>query len=89
MIERILDDAKRILAETGMDIGGPALKQRLLDHGLKTDGTGKRVLFPRDVVDQAIADAPGSFTSEKPTPVFCVKPYTTDRRQPLLSSSFS
>lgn len=62
LITRILDEAKRIMAETGMEIRGEGMKQRLLDHGLKTDGTGKRVLFPADVVEKAIADAPKSFT---------------------------
>ena len=62
LITKILDEAKRIMSETGMDIRGAGLKQRLLDHGLKTDASGQRVLFPADVVDKAIADAPKSFT---------------------------
>ena len=45
-----------------MEICGPKLRQRLLDHGLKTDESGDRVLFPADVVDRAIASAPKSFT---------------------------
>jgi trimethylamine--corrinoid protein Co-methyltransferase len=62
LISDILDEAKRIMAETGMEIRGANLRQRLLDHGLKTDASGKRVLFPPDVVDAAIASAPKSFT---------------------------
>lgn len=62
LIEKILDEAKRIMAETGMEIRGPAMKQRLLDHGLKTDASGKRIFFSREVVEQAIEDAPKSFT---------------------------
>ncbi len=62
LIARILEEAKRIMAETGMEIRGPRMKARLLDHGLKTDESGKRVLFSADVVEKAIADAPGSFT---------------------------
>jgi trimethylamine---corrinoid protein Co-methyltransferase len=58
----ILNEAKRLLAEVGMEIRGPALKQRLQDHGLKTDQSGKRILFPADVVEKAIAEAPSSFT---------------------------
>jgi trimethylamine--corrinoid protein Co-methyltransferase len=61
LIARILDEAKRALAETGMEIRGAALRQRLLDHGLPLDATGARVLFPRAVVERAIADAPSSF----------------------------
>jgi trimethylamine--corrinoid protein Co-methyltransferase len=62
LIASILKEAKRIMAETGMEIRGPAMKARLLDHGLKTDASGERVLFPPDVVEKAIADAPKSFT---------------------------
>jgi trimethylamine--corrinoid protein Co-methyltransferase len=61
LIGRILAEAGRIMAETGMEIRGPAMRQRLLDHGLKTDATGKRILFSPDVVDRAIATAPESF----------------------------
>lgn len=62
LIVRILDEAKRIMAETGMEIRGPELRQRLLDHGLKTDASGARILFPPDVVDKAVESAPESFT---------------------------
>jgi trimethylamine--corrinoid protein Co-methyltransferase len=61
LIARILDEAKRILAEVGMEVRGQAMRQRLLDHGLPQDANG-RVLFPRDVVERAIATAPKSFT---------------------------
>jgi trimethylamine--corrinoid protein Co-methyltransferase len=61
-IGKILAEAKRLMAETGMEIRGETMKKRLQDHGLKTDKTGKRILFPPDVVDKAIADAPSSFT---------------------------
>lgn len=62
LITKVLDEAKRLMAETGMEIRGSEMKKRLLDSGLKADASGKRVLFPRDVVDKAIADAPSSFT---------------------------
>ncbi len=62
LIGRILTEAKRIMAEVGMEICGPKLRQRLLDHGLKTGEGGDRVLFPADVVDRATASAPRSFT---------------------------
>jgi len=61
-IKNILNEAKRLMAEVGMEIRGPKLKQRLQDHGLKTDASGKRILFPVDVIEKAIADAPSSFT---------------------------
>ena len=60
-IKAVLDEAKRIMAEVGMDIRGPKMRQRLIDAGLPTDPNG-RVLFPTDVVERAIETAPKSFT---------------------------
>ncbi|HEX5013128.1 MAG TPA: trimethylamine methyltransferase family protein [Candidatus Limnocylindrales bacterium] len=62
LIERIVDEAKRVLAEVGMEIRGPEMKRRLLEHGLPLDHSGTRVLFPRDVVEAALKTAPSSFT---------------------------
>jgi trimethylamine--corrinoid protein Co-methyltransferase len=60
-IAAVLAEAKRIMAETGMEIRGAKMRQRLIDAGLPADATG-RVLFPTAVVDRAIATAPKSFT---------------------------
>ena len=46
------------MAETGMEIRGKTMKQKLLDHGLKTDASGDRIMFTPDVVEAAIASAP-------------------------------
>lgn len=62
LIGPILDEAKRILAEIGIEVRGPQLRARLLDHGLKMDAAGERILFPPDVVDKAIASTPRTFT---------------------------
>src|SRR5262245_59933714 len=65
LIVRVLDEAKRILAEIGIEVRGPKMRQRLLELGLATKdtvGDGERVLFPADVVDRAIATAPREFT---------------------------
>jgi trimethylamine--corrinoid protein Co-methyltransferase len=62
MVDQVLDESKKIMAEIGMEIRGPELRQRLLDHGLKTDASGERILFPADVVDKAIASCPKSIT---------------------------
>lgn len=59
---RVLEEAKRLMAEVGMEIRGSGLKKRLLDNGLPTNDGGDRILFPRDVVDKAISDTPKSFT---------------------------
>jgi len=61
LIDRIVDEAKRVLAEVGMEIRGPEMRRRLLAAGLPTNAAGDRVLFPRDVVEGAIASAPESF----------------------------
>lgn len=61
LIERIIADAKHILAEIGMEVRGHALRQRLQQAGLPL-GADSRVLFPPHIVDQAIAAAPRSFT---------------------------
>src|SRR5688572_697361 len=60
LIERILDEAFRVLATTGMEVRGKEMRRRLLEAGLPTCADG-RVLFPRDVVEAAIASAPRSF----------------------------
>jgi trimethylamine--corrinoid protein Co-methyltransferase len=62
LIGKILDEAKRIMAETGMEIRGETMRQRLIDHGLQPDDSGERLLFPPEVVDRAVASAPSSFT---------------------------
>ena len=62
LTQRILDEAKRVLGEVGVEVRGAALRERLLDHGLRLDPAGERLLFPPDVVDEAIRTAPSSFT---------------------------
>ncbi len=60
LIEQILDEALRVLAETGMEIRGHEMRRRLLEAGLPANAAGDRILFPRAVVEKAIADAPRS-----------------------------
>jgi trimethylamine---corrinoid protein Co-methyltransferase len=60
LIDRIVDEAKRVLSTHGMEVRGAGLRQRLLDAGLPQRADG-RVLFPRDVVEEAIRVAPRSF----------------------------
>jgi trimethylamine--corrinoid protein Co-methyltransferase len=62
LVARVLDEAKRILAETGIEVRGEALRAILLEHGLKTAADGDRILFPADIVEKAIETAPHSFT---------------------------
>ena len=62
LIQKILAEAKRIMSETGMEIRGKNMRERLLDSGLKLDASGKRILFTPEAVDAAIASTPKSFT---------------------------
>ena len=62
LIEKILAEAKQILAEIGIEVRGSAMRERLLAHGLQLDSKGERILFPEQVVNQAIADAPKEIT---------------------------
>jgi trimethylamine--corrinoid protein Co-methyltransferase len=60
LISSIVDEAKRLLDEVGMEIRGKRMRELLLEHGLPTTKDG-RVRFPPEVVDRAIASAPSSF----------------------------
>jgi trimethylamine---corrinoid protein Co-methyltransferase len=59
---RVIAEAKRIMAGTGIDVRGVEMRRRLLAQGLKTAPGGTRLLFPPEIVDRAIATAPKSFT---------------------------
>ncbi len=52
--------AGRVLATTGMEIRSAEMRRLLLAAGLPQHASG-RILFPRDVVERAIASAPSSF----------------------------
>ena len=61
LITRILDEAMGILADTGIDVRGPHLRARLVEAGMPLDTSGRRLLFPRTVVERALATAPRTF----------------------------
>jgi trimethylamine--corrinoid protein Co-methyltransferase len=62
LIDRILAEAKDILAEIGIEVMGAALRERLLDCGLKQDPGSGRLRLPPERVEAAIAATPRSFT---------------------------
>ena len=62
LLARIVDEAKRVLAEVGLEVRGQTLRERLLASGLQLDARGERVLFPPEVVEEALRQAPSSFT---------------------------
>ena len=60
LIGRVVDEAKRVLAEHGFEIRGAEMRRRLIAAGLPQRADG-RILFPRSIVETAIASAPSSF----------------------------
>jgi trimethylamine--corrinoid protein Co-methyltransferase len=60
LVDRILDEARTILATNGMEVRGEELRRRLVDHGLPQTADG-RILFPPEVIDWALSAAPSSF----------------------------
>ncbi|MEZ4863350.1 MAG: trimethylamine methyltransferase family protein [Caldilineaceae bacterium] len=62
LLTRIVAEAREILATIGIEVRGPALKERLLAAGLAIDSSGERLLFPPAIIDQALAAAPTAFT---------------------------
>lgn len=61
LITKVINEAKRILAEVGMEIRGQPLRQTLLERGLQPDQSDERLLFPTELVERALATAPSSF----------------------------
>src|SRR4051812_49150920 len=61
LIGRIVEEAFRVLGSLGMEIRGAGLRERLISAGLRQRPDG-RVLFPRDVVEEALRVTPDSFT---------------------------
>lgn len=61
LLDRMIDEARSILATVGMEIRSAEMHRRLRDAGLPATADG-RILFPADVIDRALASAPASFT---------------------------
>ena len=65
LITQVLVEARRILAEIGIDVRSPSLQQHLRALGLPerdTAGDGPRFLFGDDIIERALASAPRAFT---------------------------
>ena len=59
---RIVDEALAVLERTGVHIEDEHALARLAKVGLVADPATSRVLFPRALVEKALADAPSSIT---------------------------
>ena len=71
LIGRIVDEAMRVLSETGMETRGAEMRRRLIDHGLPTDANGRVVFRP----------APNQFGSPYTTFDFVANDGFTDSNQ--------
>jgi trimethylamine--corrinoid protein Co-methyltransferase len=58
---RIIDEARDLLGNIGMDIHHEGAVELLADHGARVDDGTRRVCFPADLIDRALATAPASF----------------------------
>src|SRR4029453_16108689 len=62
LIEQIVDEAFKVLEQSGVLIEDPHALERLKKVGLTADPATNRVLYPRKTVEKALADAPSSLT---------------------------
>jgi len=61
LIERIIAEAKTILAEIGVEIHNPAILKLFADHGCRLEMEKQRVFIPAPLVDRTLAAAPRGF----------------------------
>jgi len=61
LIEKIIGEAKTLLAELGVEIHNPPVLKLLADHGCRLDIDKQRAFVPEAVVDRALKTAPKAF----------------------------
>lgn len=61
LIDRIVDEARTVLAEIGIEVEDDVANALLADHGASTEGGDGRVRITPDLVDRAVQTAPSSF----------------------------
>jgi len=61
LIERILDEARSLIAELGVEIHNREVLALLGDHGAKIDRAASRAWIPGALVDRALASVPSDF----------------------------
>src|SRR5262245_45600206 len=62
LIEQIIDEAFVVLERSGLLIEDPHALERLKKVGINADAETNRVIFPREIVQKALKDAPSSIT---------------------------
>ena len=58
LVDRILDEARTLIAELGVEIHNPGVLGLLGDHGARVDLSASRAWIPGTLVDRALAAAP-------------------------------
>ena len=61
LIERIVAEARDVLAKLGVEIHNPGIVEMLAGHGATVDPANPRVRLGGDLIDKALATAPRSF----------------------------
>ena len=61
LIERILDEARDVLATAGVEIHNPEVLDLLADRGVAVDRAARRARFGADLLERVRATAPGPF----------------------------
>lgn len=61
LIERILSEARHLLAILGVEIHNESLVARLIEHGAAADPARGRVFFSGELIDLALQNAPSAF----------------------------
>ncbi|MHC4718689.1 MAG: trimethylamine methyltransferase family protein [Planctomycetota bacterium] len=59
LIERILEQAYRLLQDKGINLNHDPLLQRLADAGCRVDMDQRRVWLTREIVESSVRSAPG------------------------------
>ena len=62
LIDQIIDQAFAVLEQSGVLIEDPHALERLKKVGMNADPATNRVLYPRELVEKALGDAPSSLT---------------------------
>ena len=60
LVERIISEARGVLARVGMEIHNESILAMLADHGATVDLDTRRALIPGDLIDKALATAPAA-----------------------------
>ena len=61
LIDRIVDEARTVLAEIGVEVQDEGARAVLADFGASVDGTDGRVRISPEMVDRSVETAPASF----------------------------